>query len=233
MIAAALSRALAQLGEALIRALLLRALLGTLLLAVLLVVVSGTLLGAYRIVPGPWDAVLDALGVLAALVLAWILYPTMVVVVAGLLVEPIARAVERRHYPDVGAPRQPSLTEVLAAAGRLVVVGLALNLLALPLYLLLPGINLLIYLALNGFLIGREYFEMTAARHLTPAEMSALRARWRRPIWTLGIIGTALLTVPLVNLAAPVFLIMAFVHLSETLRRARGREQPAGSIEKA
>ena len=39
---------------------------------------------------------------------------------------------------------------------RLTVLTLLLNLLALPVYLLLPGINLFFFLALNGYLLRRE-----------------------------------------------------------------------------
>ena len=39
---------------------------------------------------------------------------------------------------------------------RLTVLTLLLNLLALPVYLLLPEINLFLFLALNGYLLRRE-----------------------------------------------------------------------------
>jgi CysZ protein len=98
------------------------------------------------------------------------------------------------------------------------VVAVALNLLALPLYLL-PGPNLVVFLALNGYLLGREYFELVAQRRMSPLDAARCRRAVRARVWAAGAMIAVLLMVPLVNLIAPVIAIAFMVHLFERWRR--------------
>ena len=77
-----------------------------------------------------------------------------------------------------------------------------LNLLALPLYLV-PMLNLPIWLALNGYLVAREYVELVALRRLPPAQVASLRRDHRLAFWTAGMVIALLLAVPVLNLIAP------------------------------
>ena len=61
-----------------------------------------------------------------------------------------------------------------ALALKFFLVVLVVNLVALFL-LLVPGVNLIAFYAGNGYLLGREYFEMVAMRHLPPDEARRLR----------------------------------------------------------
>ncbi len=93
-----------------------------------------------------------------------------------------------------------------------------LNLAALPLYLI-PVVNALVFYGLNGYLLGREYFEMVAPRRL---EMEPRRVLWRRRRLGFVLAGVAfafLSTLPLVNLLAPVIAAAAMTHLVESYRR--------------
>jgi CysZ protein len=76
--------------------------------------------------------------------------------------ERIAATVEALDYPGRGPPRRQRIGETIASTLRLTGLTLLLNLLALPVYLLVPGINLFL------FLLGREYFEVVALRRLVP-----------------------------------------------------------------
>ena len=76
------------------------------------------------------------------------------------------RAPEARHYPEAAGGRGPAGPEDPGGL-RLGVAAVALNLLALPLYLV-PGLNIPVYLLLNGYLLGREYVEM-----VRPAALAA------------------------------------------------------------
>jgi len=86
--------------------------------------------------------------------------------VMGFFVERVAGAVEALHYPGRGPPRRASVGETMAVTLRLMSFSILLNLLALPIYVLLPGINFFVFLGLNGYLFGREYFEVVALRRL-------------------------------------------------------------------
>jgi len=157
------------------------------------------------------DTAIAALGELAAVALAVILYPAVAAAVTSLFLDQVVDAVEHRYYPGVPAPRRAGVGEQVATALRLLVVAVVLNLLVLPLYLL-PAINLLVFYALNGYILGREYFELVAARRLDPA---AVRREWRVHRWTslaMGAVIAFLSTLPLVNLVAPLVGVAAMTH---------------------
>ena len=86
--------------------------------------------------------------------------------------ERIAATVEALDYPGRGPPRRQRIGETIASTLRLTGLTLLLNLLALPVYLLVPGINLFL------FLLGREYFEVVALRRLDAAATRAARNRF-------------------------------------------------------
>src|SRR3546814_19848101 len=80
-----------------------------------------------------------------------------------------ARAVERHLYADRPPARSQPLGEAVFGNVIFVLITLILNLLVLPLYLVLiwiPPLKLLLFYLLNGYLLGREYFEMVAVRRL-------------------------------------------------------------------
>ena len=165
------------------------------------------------------DGAIAALGGGAALVLAWILYPAMTMLVLGFFLDGVVAACERRHYRDLGPARAVGIGTALASALRLLALAIVLNLAALPLYLI-PAINLFVYYDLNGYLVGREYFELVALRRLNGAAARAMW-RWHRGRLVLaGVVIVFLLSLPLVNLVAPVVAVAFMLHLFEGLRRA-------------
>jgi uncharacterized protein involved in cysteine biosynthesis len=166
------------------------------------------------------DEALDLLGTLAALALSWFLFPAVVMLIVGLFLDRVVEAVERRHYPDLPPPRGVAVGASILAALRLGLVALALNLLLLPAYLLLPGLNLLLFWGVNGYLLGREYFEVVALRRLDPAAARAMRRSRAAAVFLAGIVIALLLSVPILNLAAPVIGAAFMLHLFETWRGA-------------
>jgi CysZ protein len=204
--------ATAQLTDPAFRRPLVRGLLGSVLIFVALWAGLWFVLTDTHLFAIGWlNQVIAALGELAAIVLAVILYPSVVAAVTSLFLDEAATAVERRYYPDLPPPRRIGLGEQVASAVRLLVISIVLNLLVLPIYLL-PAINLLVFYALNGYILGREYFELVAARRFDPASMRRL---WRDRRWTwlaMGSVIAFLSTLPLINLAAPLIGVAAMVH---------------------
>jgi CysZ protein len=167
------------------------------------------------------DYVLDILGSVAALALTWILFPAIVLMIVSLFLDGVVEAIERRHYPDLPpAPGVPT-SRAIAAALRLGLVALALNLLLLPLYFLLPGLNFALFWAVNGYLLGREYFELVALRRLPPATARTMRHAYAGRVFLAGVVIAFLLTIPFLNLAAPVIGAAFMLHLFEAWRRSR------------
>lgn len=149
------------------------------------------------------DRVVEVLGVLGTLVVAWFLFPAVVVAISSLFLERVVDATEDRYYQDMPPPRPVPLTEAIPAALRLLGLSLLLNLLALPLYFM-PVINIPVWLLLNGWLVGREYVELVGLRRLEPRTLQMLRQQQRLPFWMSGAVIAFLLALPFVNLVAPV-----------------------------
>ncbi|TFL18778.1 EI24 domain-containing protein [Jannaschia formosa] len=137
----------------------------------------------------------------------------------GLFLDRIAAAVEQRHYSHLPPARDQPWSETAKESAGFLGLVLAVNALALVAYLLLAPFALFIFWAVNGYLLGREYAQMSAARHLPPAEARAFRARHRARIWATGVLMAIPLSVPLLNLLVPVIGAATFTHLFHRLHR--------------
>ncbi|MGH6947397.1 MAG: EI24 domain-containing protein [Kiloniellales bacterium] len=176
--------------------------------------------GGWWIDPITW--LVGAGGLAAVLIASFFLFPAVMVGALSLLLEQAAEAVERRHYPDLRPARPQPVLEALWLAVSFGLLTLFLNLLALPLYLLLlfvPPLNVFVFYGLNGYLLGREYFELVAARRLDASATKRLRRRHRGRVFAAGTVIAFLLTLPLINLAMPIVATAFMLHLFEDLRR--------------
>jgi uncharacterized protein involved in cysteine biosynthesis len=163
------------------------------------------------------DWLIDLLGVVGAALLSWLLFPAVVTMIMGLFVERVAAGVEALDYPGRSAPRRQPIREALTMGLRLTLLSVALNLAMLPIYVLLPGVNVFVFLALNGYLLGREYFEMVASRRLDIAAITTMRHRFAGRIFFAGTLIAGMFVLPFVNLIAPVVATAFMVHVFEGL----------------
>jgi CysZ protein len=163
------------------------------------------------------DEVVDWLagaGVVLALIL--LLMPVSALF-AGLFLEEVAAAVEGRHYPNEAAGQDQPFMQGLWIALKFTGLLIILNIIALPLYFI-PIVNVIAYWGLNGYLLGREYFELVALRHHTPAEARTLRRSKSIRVFTGGVAAAALASIPIVNLLTPFFATALMVHLHKKLK---------------
>jgi uncharacterized protein involved in cysteine biosynthesis len=221
-------RALGQFGDRTFRRVVL---LGVLLaLALLVAVFALFLLGVEGMTRVPLDLPLvgpvDGLGRLlswgAALLLLALSVFLMVPAAAlfsGLFLDTVAAAVEARHYPDLPPlpplPLGDALVETVNFAALLVV----LNLAALFAYPFAGPVAPVLFWALNGWLLGREYFTLAAMRRLGRAGARDLRRRHGLRVWAAGLVMAVPLSLPLVNLFIPVLGAATFTHLFHALAR--------------
>jgi CysZ protein len=124
--------------------------------------------------------------------------------IAGLYLDDIAEIVERRNFPNDQVGRELPMARAVWLAIKFFFVVLAVNLFALFL-LLIPGVNLIAFYVGNGYLLGREYFELAAMRHMSTAEAKRLRKANRLTVLTCGLVIAALASVPILNLVTPLF----------------------------
>ncbi len=135
----------------------------------------------------------------------------------GIFLEDVAQAVEDRHYPGLtdppGIPFTQGLVDSLNFLGLLIVANLA----AFGLYLFFTPFAPFIFWGLNGFLLGREYFQLVAMRRIgRPAAKAAFRRNLGQ-IWLAGSLMAVPLTIPLVNLIIPILGAATFTHLYHRL----------------
>ena len=202
-----------------------RILLKSIGLAFLLLIVLGMILqGAIThlvALPYPFDmalAIFTALGIIAG---AIYLMPPITSLVAALFLDDIAEQVERRNYPaDPVGKALPVTTSALLSL-RFFGLVLAVNLIALVL-LILPGVNIAVFFFANGYLLGREYFELAAMRHLPLAEARQLRKANRITVLLCGLIIAGIASIPILNLITPLFATAFMVRIYKGLSRASG-----------
>ena len=174
------------------------------------------------------NTVLTVLGSGATVVIAWLLFPATVAVILNFFAEGVADEVEAKHYPHLPPPSGQPLSDSMWGTVRFTAVALSLNILALPVYFL-PVANIAVFLAINGYLLGREYFELVALRRMPRHEVTALRRAERGRLWLAGLVIAMMLAIPVFNLIAPVIATAFMVHLFQQ-RRPRRTFTPAPSM---
>ncbi|MFD0916799.1 sulfate transporter family protein [Pseudahrensia aquimaris] len=220
MLANAISRSVSQVFSAPFRAVLWKSIGLTIVLLIGLWFVLEALISTF-LMPflGPWPWVATAL--------AWILGGGLLIAMgfliapvtslfAGVFLDEVAEAVERTHYPKdpVGTPL--ALRQSVMIALRffgLVILG---NLAALILVLFF-GLGVPVFFVVNGYLLGREYFQFAALRHVSVAQADAIRLQNGTPIFLGGLAIAALLAVPIVNLLTPLFAGALMTHVYKAL----------------
>ncbi|MDO6522594.1 EI24 domain-containing protein [Shimia thalassica] len=131
----------------------------------------------------------------------------------GLFLDQVADAVEDRHYPNLPPVEDLPLSESLKDTFAFLGVMIGANILALVLYVIFSPLALFIFWALNGFLLGREYFQMAAMRRVGRDGAKELRRRHMGTIWLGGTLMAIPLSIPLVNLLIPIMGAAVFTHL--------------------
>lgn len=159
------------------------------------------------------DTSLSALASFALLLLCGVvLFRVVAVAITWIFADDIIDAVEDRHYPHHALlGRKPDLATGATMAMRSVARVIGYNLLALPVYflLLITGVGTAIaFLLINALLLGRDLEDMLVARHgKAHGSISKL------PRLLLGLLGTAGMLIPFVNLLVPVIATATAVHL--------------------
>lgn len=227
MIIADALKAIAQLGDPRFRSVLFKGLGLTVLL--LVAVYALTFWGVGLLLPDsfslPWigqitwvDDIASGASVILMMGLSVFLMVPVASAFTGLFLDDVADAVEARHHPGLPAPIRFGLAENLRQSIAFLGTIVAANAVALILYLFLAPFAPLIFWSLNGYLLGREYFQLVALRRVPPPEAARLRRRHGLQIWLAGALMAVPLTIPLVNLLVPVLGAATFTHLFHRLR---------------
>ncbi|WGD52698.1 sulfate transporter family protein [Bradyrhizobium sp. CB1650] len=149
-----------------------------------------------------------------------LLMPAITSLVASLFVDDVADQVEREHYPaerpGVALPFTLAIHEGIKTALLTILV----YLIVLP-FVFLAGAGFLIFFLATAWLLGREYFELAAMRFRPPEEAKAMRRDHAATLFAAGLIIAAFVSIPVVNLATPIFGMAFMVHMHKRLSGSR------------
>ncbi len=200
--------------------------------ALLAAVYAAFLWLAFRFIPDridiPWfgettrlHELLGAGSLLLMVGLSVFLMTPVAALFAGLFTDDIAAATEARHYPALRPAPRTRLGDSLVAALNFLGVMIAVNLVALLFYGLAGPFAPLLFWAVNGWLLGREYFISAAMRRIGPDAARSLYRANRVRLWLAGALMAAPLSLPFVNLLIPVLGAATFTHLFHALTERR------------
>ncbi len=166
----------------------------------------------------PLSDVIAAASGLIAFLLGGLVYPALVTVLMGLFTEPICRRVETLYYPERGPGREQPFLEMLVGTVNFAGKALLLTIVTVLLTFVLPGVNIFVFIALNGYLVSVEYFEMVAVRRMDLKQAKILRKRHFARLWGAGVVFALGMAIPLFGFAMPVVAMIFMVHMLETVR---------------
>jgi len=157
---------------------------------------------------------------LGVLLGAIFLMPAITSLVASVFVDEVADHVEREYYPaerpGIALPIPLAMTEGVKTALLTILV----YLIALP-FVFFAGVGFLAFFIATAWLLGREYFELAAMRFRSPEEAKAMRRDNAATVFTAGLIIAAFVSIPIVNLATPLFGMAFMVHMHKRLSGPR------------
>jgi uncharacterized protein involved in cysteine biosynthesis len=163
-------------------------------------------------------ALINIGGVLFTIALSiWLMVPVTSAIIA-LFLDEVAQAVEARHYPHLPKQTATKLQDQILVGIRFFGILLLANIGALILSMILPLLAPFVFWATNGYLMGREYFQMAAMRRMPRAQAQELYQRHQGSIWTAGILMAIPMSIPLVGLFIPILGAATFTHQFERLR---------------
>ncbi|UUV05366.1 EI24 domain-containing protein [Ruegeria sp. YS9] len=214
--------ALGQTGDPKFRAVLLRGVGLTILLLVLACAgaiwlinwLSGSEISLPFVGAVPWlNDVLNYSGIVLVLILPVFLMVPVASAITSIFLDEVAQAVEDKHFPALPPARRIPVSEAVMDGLSFFGVLIVANLLALILYAIFTPLAPFIFWAMNGFLLGREYFTLAAMRRIGRDGARKLRSKHSTTIWVAGTLMAIPLSVPLVNLVIPIIGAATFTHI--------------------
>jgi len=229
-------KALSQLFSQPLRAVLMKALGLALLLIIIIGIVLNRVFSALAASGATWAEQTSGFAPHAAwATLAWVLsimaslgivtgalflMPAVTAFVGSFFVDEVADAVERETYPAEPPGQALPLFRALIEGVTFALLALAVYLCALP-FIFFAGVGVIILFLANAYLLGREYFELAAMRFRPPHEAKMLRKRNAPYIFLAGMVIALFVSIPLVNLATPIFAMAYMVHIHKRMSGSR------------
>lgn len=161
--------------------------------------------------------IFDATAGIVFFIVMWLLFAPVATAFFSLFLDDVVDAVEDKHYPNVMATKRLGVAESLWIGAKFALLVIGLNVIALPFYVVLTFTTAFggtaLYLFLNAYLFGREYFELVVLRHLDETETAQARRENRGAVLGAGLLIVLNFMIPVLNLLAPILGAAAMTHL--------------------
>ena len=144
------------------------------------------------------------------------LMPAVTALVGSFFVDDIALEVERTHYPGEPGGNPLPVARAGIEGAKTASLAVVVYLVAVP-FLLFAGLGAVIFFLATAFLLGREYFELAAMRYRPVAEAKQLRKMHHGTVFVAGMFIAAFVSIPIVNLATPLFGMAFMVHMHKRI----------------
>jgi CysZ protein len=170
-----------------------------------------------------WSALAWVLSIMASLGIvtgALFLMPTITAFVGSFFVDEVGDAVEREYYPAEPAGRALPFFRALIEGLKIALLTLLVYFCALP-FIFFAGLGVIILFLANSYLLGREYFELAAMRFRPPFEAKAMRKAHSAYVFLCGMVIAVFVSIPVVNLATPIFAMAFMVHIHKRMSGKR------------
>ncbi|PID37388.1 MAG: hypothetical protein CR993_00465 [Rhodobacterales bacterium] len=151
------------------------------------------------------------------LVLSFVLMAPVAAAFIGIFLDDVAEAVEEKHYPGLAPVGRLPLSDTLRDSAATIGVTVVVNLVALIAMLFVGPFAPVLFWAVNGYLLGREFFQMAAIRREGRIGANRLRSKHNLEIWVAGTLMAIPLSVPVVNLLIPILGAATFTHMYHRL----------------
>jgi CysZ protein len=170
-----------------------------------------------------WSSLAWVLSIMAGLGIltgALFLMPTVTAFVGSFFVDEVAELVEQEYYPAEPPGRALPMFRALIEGIKIALLTLVVYFFALP-FVLFAGFGFIILFLANAYLLGREYFELAAMRFRPPDEARAMRKARASYVFLAGMVIAFFVSIPILNLATPIFAMAFMVHIHKKLAGGR------------
>lgn len=170
-----------------------------------------------------WSALAWVLSIMASLGIitgALFLMPAITAFVGSFFVDEVGDAVERDAYPAEPPGKALPLLRALIEGVNFTFLSLLVYFCALP-FIFFAGFGVIILFLANAYLLGRQYFEFAAMRFRTPHEAKAMRKANAPYLFLAGMAIALFVSIPVVNLATPIFAMAYMVHIHKRMSGPR------------
>jgi len=146
--------------------------------------------------------------------------PAVTSLVASFFVDEIADLVEREHYPADPPGQAVPLPRAVWEGAKTALLAILAYLVGLML-LLVAGLGAVVFFLLSAWLLSREYFELAAMRFMPAHEAKLLRRQHAGTVFAAGLLIALFVSIPIVNLATPLFGMALMVHIYKRVSAPR------------